>query len=75
MLILKALGTSPALGTTGSTGTGHMLSHPGELQVAHVVKLVQLNRGLQLHVLGSQVALQGLKSEEREKRVKQVRTR
>lgn len=50
VLALKSLGIMPALGRAGGTGTGHMLSHPCELQVAKEVKLVQLNPGLQLQV-------------------------
>lgn len=43
MLPLKALSVMPALGRVDRTGTGHMLSHPCELQIAKEVKFMQLN--------------------------------
>lgn len=43
VLALKSLGIMPALGRAGGPGTGHMLSHPCELQVAKEIKLEQLN--------------------------------
>lgn len=68
MLVLKALGTTLALSTAGGAGTRHVFSHPGELQVAQVVELVQLNCGLQLQVPGSQMGLQGVEPGWREER-------
>lgn len=40
VLAAKALGTA---GAWGGAGTGHVLSHPSELQVAHLVELIQLH--------------------------------
>lgn len=43
VLSLKALGIMPALGRADGTSTGHVLSHPCELQVAKEVKFIQLD--------------------------------
>lgn len=43
VLSLKAVGITPALGRADVTGTGHVLSHPCELQVAKEVKFIQLD--------------------------------
>ena len=42
MLVAKSLSTIQASGGAGGAGSGHVLSHPSELQVAQLVEPVQL---------------------------------